>query len=150
MQSRTAPRTTHAAYMNSRRSLSTIAFQFSHRALLCFASDPPSTMGQEKKSDVIVTVRPVRPRTMSGDSSTLQKFRDGADETMSQISSATSLKDVEAGKSMPASCRCSRSSPLRRWFGAARTSNTNKRQLWCRWVLIAFVVLGFFGVIATM
>jgi hypothetical protein len=107
-------------------------------------------MGQEKKSDVIVTVRPVRLRTMSADSSSLKKSRDYEDENVSQSSSATSLKDVEAGQSKPTSCRCSGSSPPRRWFSAARTSNTNKRQMWCRWILIAFVVLGFFGVIATM
>jgi hypothetical protein len=107
-------------------------------------------MGQEKKSDVIVTVCPVHLRTMSGNSSSLKTFRDGEDETVSQSSSATSLKDVEVGQSKPTSCRCSTSSPLRRWFGAARTSNTNKRQMWYHWILIAFVVLGFFGVIAAM
>jgi hypothetical protein len=92
-------------------------------------------MDQEKKADAMVTVWPVHIRTMSGDSSN---------------SSATSLKDIEASKSTPEWYRRSGLGPVRRWFGAARTSNANQRQMWCRWVLIVFVILGFFGVIAAM
>jgi hypothetical protein len=107
-------------------------------------------MDQEKKADAMVTVWPVHIRTMSGGSSNSKKFRDQGDETWSQMSSATSLKDIEAGKSTPEWYRRSGSGPVRRWFGAARTSNANQRQMWCRWVLIVFVILGFFGVIAAM
>jgi hypothetical protein len=107
-------------------------------------------MDQEKNADVMVTVQPVHIRTMSGDSSISKKFRDEGHETLSQMSSATSLKDIEAGKSTPKWYRRSGSGPVRRWFGAARISNANKRQMWCRWVLIVFVILGFFAVIAAM
>jgi hypothetical protein len=107
-------------------------------------------MDQEKKADAMVTVWPVHIRTMSGGSSNSKKFRDQGDETWSQMSSATSLKDIEASKSTPEWYRRSGLGPVRRWFGAARTSNANQRQMWCRWVLIVFVILGFFGVIAAM
>jgi hypothetical protein len=107
-------------------------------------------MGQEKRSEVIVTVRPVHLRTMSDDSAKLDKSRDYEDDTVSQFSSATSFKDVEAGKSAAKWYLRSESSSLRSWFRAARASNTNKKQLRCRWMLIAVVVLGLFGVIAAM
>jgi hypothetical protein len=105
-------------------------------------------MGQEKTSEVIVTVRPVHLRTMSGDSSKSNRFRDDEDDTVSQVSSAKSIEDVEAGKSTRKWYRGSGSNSMKCWFRAARTSNTNKRQMWCRWMLIAIVVLGLFGVIA--
>jgi hypothetical protein len=107
-------------------------------------------MAQEKKLDVIVTVRPVCSKTISGDSSDLKKLRDDEEETVSQISSAISFKDVEAGKRRPKFYRRGGSRSLSRWFGAARPSDTNKGQMWCRWVLVVVVVLGLFGVIAGM
>jgi hypothetical protein len=108
------------------------------------------TMGQEKKSETIVTVRPVHLRTMSDDSSTPRRFRDEEDdEILSQISSTISLDDMEAGRVNPRWYRFSGSSSMR-WFGAATPAKRKKRRQWCRWLLIAAVVLGLFGVIAGM
>jgi hypothetical protein len=107
-------------------------------------------MGQEKKADTIVTVRPVHLRTMSDDSTTPRRFRDEEDEeTSSQISSTISLDDMEAGRVRPKWYRFSGSSSMR-WFGAAIPAKRSKRRQWCRWVLITAVVLGLFGVIAGM
>jgi hypothetical protein len=109
------------------------------------------TMGQEKKLDTIVTVRPVHLRTMSGDSTHPKRFRDEEDdETSSQISSTISLEELEAGRSQPRWYRRSESSTLRRWFGAASPSKSSKKRAWCRWLVIAVVIVGLFGVIAGM
>lgn len=108
-------------------------------------------MGQEKKADAIVTVRPVHLRTMSDDSMHPKRFRDDEeDETASQTSSTISLEELEAGRNRPRWYRNSGSSTLKRWFGAAGPSKSEKRRAWCRWLVIGFVVLGFFGVISGM
>jgi hypothetical protein len=108
-------------------------------------------MDQEKKSEAIVTVRPVYFRTMSGESEMSKKFRDNEDdETLSQISSTISLDELEAGRSVPKWYRRGGSKSLMRWFGARDASKNNRRRPWLRWLLVAAVVSGFFGVVAAM
>lgn len=108
-------------------------------------------MGQEKKADAIVTVRPVHLRTMSDDSMHPTRFRDDEeDETASQVSSTISLEELEAGRIRPRWYRHSESSTVKRWFGAASPSKNDKRRDWCRWLVIGFVFLGFLGVMSGM
>jgi hypothetical protein len=87
---------------------------------------------------------------MSGDAPAPKKFRDDDSETSSQLSSAISLDDVEAGRSRPKWYRRGHSATLNRWFGAPGSAKTSKRRRWCKWILIAVGVLGIFGVIAAM
>jgi hypothetical protein len=109
------------------------------------------TMDQEKKTETIVTVRPVYFRTMSGESEMSKKFRDNEDdETSSQISSTINLDELEAGRSVPKWYRRGGSKSLMRWFGAPDASKNNRRRPWLRWLLVAAVVSGFFGVVAAM
>jgi hypothetical protein len=102
-------------------------------------------MNQEKKTEPIVTVRPVHSRAMSGDSEQLDKF--DINDTASQTSGATTMKEVEAGRSTPKRYSVAR---ITRWFGVPSSTNSVRGQEWFRWMLVTVFVLGFFGVIAAM
>jgi hypothetical protein len=107
-------------------------------------------MEQEKKSDIVVSVRPVYFRMSSNDSTKMKKFRDNEDdETSSQNSTAVSLEDAEAGTSKPKWHRCG-GSAVQRWLSGPDPTKATRKQKWCRWLLIVFIVLGVFGTIAAM
>lgn len=111
------------------------------------------TMDQEKKSDIVVSVRPVFFRMSSKDSTSTQmkKFRDNSDdETDSQVSRASSLEEAEAGTSKPKWYWHSRSRSLQSWFSVPCPAKSTRRRRCCYWSMIVLVVLGFFGVIAGM
>jgi hypothetical protein len=103
-------------------------------------------MGQDTKSEIVVTVRPVYTRTKSSDSTATKGLSDDeGSENKSQLSSVGSLKDVEVGRSQ---AKWHRHDAQKRWFGARGASKDSKRQDWCRLVLLVVVVLGFFCIIA--
>jgi len=108
-------------------------------------------MDPEKKSDIVVSVRPVYFRMSSNDSTSMpmKKFRDNSDdETDSQVSTPGSLEEAEAGTTKPKWYRRRRASSLQSWISTSSPDQKTQRQLWCRWALIVLVVLGFFGIIA--
>ncbi|KAF2024747.1 hypothetical protein EK21DRAFT_104427 [Setomelanomma holmii] len=115
-------------------------------------------MDQEKKSGVIVEVRPVYSRMTDSYSLPEREFRDDSDnETGSQVSSAVSLEELESGRSTPRWYRRGQSKTLahRCWAGLRSsclgTSHPAKRSLgqqWFRLTIVVISVLGVFGVIA--
>jgi hypothetical protein len=110
-------------------------------------------MDQEKKSEIVVSVRPVFFRMSSKDSTSTQmkKFRDNLDdETDSQVSRPGSLEEAEAGTSKPNWYCHSRSRSLQSWLGVPYPAKNTRRRRWCYWSMIVLVVLGIFGVIAGM
>lgn len=147
-QSRTAPPSCRTTYMRLRHPSGLWQLQSRYPALC--QSHISLTMGQGIKAETVITVRPLYPRTMSVDTTTSKKFRDDDSEASSQISSIISLEDVEAGWRKPKWYRRGRSATFTRWFGAPGSAKINKRKRWCKWILIAVVVLSIFGVIAAM
>jgi len=126
---------------------------FAIRISRCTEAQVPSlTMDQEKKSETVVSVRPVYFRMSSNDSTKMKKFRDNEDdETSSQSSTAVSVEDAEAGTNKPKWYRRSgESSSLRRWLSPSGSTKATRRRKWCRRLLIVLVVLGIFGTIAAM
>jgi hypothetical protein len=108
-------------------------------------------MDQAKKSETIVSVRPVYFKTTSDDSTNMKKFRDNEEDDMSsQSSTATSLEEAEAGTAKPNWYRRNRTGSIKRWLSASDTAKESRRQKWGRWTLIVLVVLGVFGAIAAM
>lgn len=114
-------------------------------------------MDQEKKSEVVVSVRPVYLRMDSADSQFPKRFRDDSDdETGSQISSSISLEELEPGRSTRKwYSRRGSTSIVQRWaeqrsscLGNSHPTKRSRGQQWCRLVAVVFVVLGIFGVIA--
>jgi hypothetical protein len=108
-------------------------------------------MGQDTKSEIVVTVRPVYPRTTSDDSAMLKGLStSGDDETKSQVSSVLSLEDLETGKSKTKWHRRGGMNNLKRWYGARDAWKNGKRSDWCQLVLLVIAMLGFFCIIAAM
>jgi hypothetical protein len=104
-------------------------------------------MGQNTKSEIVVTVRPVYTRTISKDSTATKSLSDDeGSENKSQVFSVVSLKDVEMGRSLVKRHR--HDAQWKRWFRAHDVSKDSKRQDWCRLFLLVAVVLGFFCLIA--
>lgn len=113
--------------------------------------DMPLTMEQDKKLDILVSVRPIPSRMLSNDSTKTNKYRDSSDDdTESQVSTASSLDDAEAGRSRPKWHRRARPSSLKHWLSNASPSKSARRQKCCRWTLMVLAVLGVFGIIAGM
>jgi hypothetical protein len=109
------------------------------------------TMDQEKKTEIVVSVRPVYFSMPSNDSTRMKKFRDNEDdEISSQGSTAVTLEEAEAGTANAKWYRRNRANSVKRWLGQSTSAKATRRQKWCRWLLIVFVVLGLLGTIAAM